>query len=190
MSRIMKSVIIIAICFLFLMACVQIEQPVNETTYKPEFVMTNKTTEKVSMNVTKEQNVSVHVKNETNISVIPPNESVQTNITMEEDLTIAEQYKMIPVLESAVQNSSCYARTWDGIEEQEKRWPLQVKREMRFEYLGGKQFKGWVFSTLSLSRIKLDSETTPVIVDNLVVSCSNATNFSIDWDMALLRTQK
>jgi hypothetical protein len=189
----------IVICILFLTACAQTEQP-SETTYKPEVVETNKTVE----NVTIENNETVNesVKNETvnessNVSFQVTGAAVvgdtypatpeEMNVTPEQDLSIAAQYKLTPVLESAVMNSSCYNITWEGLEEQQKIRPVEIKKDLQFSYLGGQRFKGWILSRLMISRLQLDSQSTVVMVENMSVSCPDKHDFTVDWEFELAR---
>jgi len=175
------------VLLLLLAACMPVVEQVNETenetvyTIAPVTVKTNKTVE----NVTKAVSTPIPARMvEVNISVTePPVE----NVTDVVELTIGQQGKMIPLLENAVKNSYCYDLTWEGIEAQHTRWPLEIRKEMSFEYLGGKLFKGWIVYLLYLSKDRLASETVSVLVNDLVVDCLDAKNFTVDWQKILYR---
>jgi len=174
-------------CILVLTACIQVQQPVDETVDAPEVIVTNETVVNESLNAP-ESNIQILepdiITNDTTDTIEANISSAITGLVIE-DLSLAKQHKMIPVLESAVSNSSCYSLTWEGIDEQVTRWPLEVTKDMRFEYLGGESWKGWITSKLSLSRKLMDAETISVMIDNLSVSCPDTPNFSIDWEIAL-----
>lgn len=110
-----------------------------------------------------------------------PVEEVPAPVIMVEDLSIGEQHKMIPLLESAVKNSSCYAVNWVGIGEHSD-IPLTTKQELRFEYLGAKLFKGWILNLLYLYKDEVASGTNSVMVDDLNVSCVDKPEFSVEWN--------
>jgi len=177
------------VLLLLLAACMQVVEQANDTqnetvyTIAPVTVKTNKTVE----NVTKDISTPIPARMvEVNISITEiPVENV-TDVEIVE-LTIGQQGKMIPLLENAVKNSYCYDLTWEGIEVQNTRWPLETRKEMRFEYLGGKLFKGWIVYLLYLSNDRLASETVSVLVNDLVVDCLDATNFTVDWQKILFR---
>jgi hypothetical protein len=176
----------VAVIFMLLLAaCVQVAEEINETqnatvyTITPVTVKTNKTVQNATPTLAP-----------TPQPTIMPEANVSENVTVVEEiveLTIAQQAKMIPLLENAVKNSYCYDLTWDGIESQNTRWPLEIRKEMRFEYLGGKLFKGWIVFSLYLSNDRLASETASVLVNDLVVDCLDAKNFTINWQKALFR---
>ncbi len=164
------------------MACVQIE-PVNETIYKTE-----------AFNVSEPKVNNAVPEMESNINSLEPdiitNESVPSEAALItgsviEDLSIGKQNKMIPELQSAVGNSSCYNITWDGFDVESARWPLEVRKEMRFDYLGGSSWKGWIASKLFISSKMLTANTVSVKIEDLSVSCENSTNFAIDWNRTL-----
>lgn len=165
---------------LFLMACAKVSETPSEPTSTPESTF---------VQVIPAKNVS-EIPTATPIvaeTIVPVENATEENFTDIIDLTVAQQHKMIPLLESAVRNSSCYNFNWLGIESQNTRWPIEVKKEVRFEYLGAKFFKGWILYSLWLSRDRLATESVVVTVDDLVVLCPDAKDFTIDWDRALLR---
>lgn len=96
------------------------------------------------------------------------------------DLSLSEQHKLIPLLEFAVKNSSCYNVSWIGMENYSEA-QITERQELRFEYLGGQKFKGWVFSELILLKEQVASGTNAVMVENLVVECIDEPVFNVDW---------
>jgi hypothetical protein len=162
------------IVLLLLASCIVVEEPVNETVYKPTVINATK-----PVNVTPEipVNVSFGRTNWSKPNIAPENVSPVYVIT---DLTIAQQHKMIPLLESAVRNSSCYSVGYAGFENQSD-IPLKLEKQLRFEYLGGSSWKGWILNLVTLNKDKVASETAEVLVDNLSVTCLDTENFSFDW---------
>ncbi len=168
----------------------------DEIVYKAEIVSTTNSIAKEPVKLTQPKMVpaetpefSVNIPNiyEPDIeglavAEIPEVAPVETVNLTGEGLSLARQHKMIPFLEEAVKSSPCYSLTWEGIESQPTTWPLEVRKEMRFEYLGEDLFKGWIGYSLWLSKERLASETVAVMVDNLVVECPEVANFFIDWD--------
>ena len=182
----MKYAYVIAL-LLLLVSCIEVveetaNKTANETVYTPVVVKANKTVQNVI------QNVSLPIQNLTvaNVSVENVSEPLE-NETVIVDLTIAKQAKMIPLLENAVKNSSCYNLTWDGIGDQKTHWPMEVRKDLRFDYLGGQLFKGWIVFSLYFAKNRLTSETISVMVDNLAVDCPDTKNFTVDWQRLLAR---
>ena len=177
----MKSGWVVAIIVLIVagVACVQItEEQVNETVYKADVVQTNKTVS----NATLPKKVSKPVLN------ITENNTVENEITgsavdeeVFEDLSIGAAYKMVPELEAAVRNASCYNLTWNGLEEQQLKRPIEVRKTMRFNYMGGRLFKGWIVPSLHINNDMIDSQTVEVLVEFMQVTCLDNENFTIDW---------
>ena len=197
--NVMKWVAIV-ICILFLTACAQTEKP-SEITYKSEVVDTKlNETGNVTVNQSIEEPSEILLQNDsagnnTNTSDVTgavvgdtyPATPEEMNVTPEEELSIADQYRLMPALKSAVMNSSCYDIMWDGFDEHKKNWPVEIVKELRFEYLSGQRFKGWILSRLMISRLQLDSQSTVVMVENLSVSCPDKHDFSVDWEFELAR---
>jgi len=166
---------------LILTACAQVVEPEEEAPTEVYVVQTNMTpnVSKVTVKpVTAEANISQVNGAETDmfkkydISEIP----------MVQELSIGKQHKMLPKLLSLTGNSSCYNMTWEGFDEQVQRWPLEIRKEMRFEYIEVEKFKGWIVSKLFKGRKMVDSQFTVVNIENEIVSCLNAKNFTIDWE--------
>lgn len=111
---------------------------------------------------------------------------VPAQVIVVDDLSIGEQHKMIPLLESAVKNSSCFKVNWVGIENYSN-IPLTTKQELRFEYLGAKQFKGWILNILYLFKDEVASGTNSVMVDDLIVSCVDKPDFSVEWNKVQIK---
>ncbi len=182
---------------LLLAACIQfVPEQKNETAYTSEVVQVNKTIANVTeipKNITKKPKIIIEVSenltNEKNDSITESNSSnaitggAVENVSV--DLTIGAAHKMIPQLEEAVKNAPCYNLTWNGIEEQLQRRPMDFRKEMRFEYVGGRLFKGWILSVISINRAMIDSQTVQVIVEDMQVTCLDTDNFTIDWDNKL-----
>ncbi len=176
----MKSGWVVAV-LLLLAACVEFVEPeVNETVYSPEVVQTIKS---VPENTTKELNLTEDVLNETQNITENSSNSITGSVTEEvfEDLTIGAAHKMIPELEAAVRNASCYNLTWIGLEEQQQKRPIELKKVMRFNYMGGRLFKGWIASTISINNDMIDSQTVEVLVEFMQVTCLDTENFTINW---------
>ena len=177
------------VALLLLVSCTVVDEPVNETVYKSQVVNTVKhnASEQVVKVSAETPALSANIPNiyEPDIIGLPVDETPvpkPVNLTVSEDLSLAQQHKMIPLLEDAVKASQCYKLTWEDIENQHTRWPLEVRKEMRFEYFGEKLFKGWIVYSLWISKDRLASETVAVMVDNLIVDCPDTNNFSIDWE--------
>lgn len=176
----MKEFIVI-LCLL-LISCTPTEAP-KEFVYQTEAV-----------NVSEPEVNSSVPEVQSNIDILEPeiitNESVPSEASLItgsviEDLSIGKQDKMLPALHSVVGNSSCYNITWDGFDEQAARWPLEIRKETRFDYLGGNSWKGWITSKLFISSEMLSANTISVKIEDLSVSCDNSTSFAIDWNRTL-----
>jgi hypothetical protein len=186
------------IVLLLLAACIQfVPEEKNETTYTSEIVQTNNTVTNVTeipKNITKKPKivikVSENVTDQTKVS-IENNINASNSITggvvenVSVDLTVGAAHKMFPQLEEAVKNAPCYNLTWNGIEEQLQRRPIDIRKEIRFEYVGGRLFKGWILSVMSINSAMIDSQTVQVIVEEMQVTCLDTDNFTIDWDSKL-----
>ncbi|MEM3154562.1 MAG: hypothetical protein QW165_03305 [Candidatus Woesearchaeota archaeon] len=178
----MKWVVAFIVLVVASVACVQIvDYAQNETVYKPEVVQSIKADLQKKTEILPTPTEEA-IQNETNFS-----NSITGSVVEEvfEDLTIAQAHKMIPELEAAVRNASCYNLTWNGLSEQ--KLPLEVKKEMRFNYMGGRLFKGWIVSRLSLKNDLVDAQTVEVLVEWMQVTCLDTENFTIDWDAKLKR---
>ena len=92
---------------------------------------------------------------------------------------------MFPQLEELVKQAQCYNLTWNGIDEQQMRRPIEIKKQIRFEYVGGRLFKGWILFIMNLNSVMIDSETAQVVVEDMQVTCLDTDNFNIDWDTKL-----
>jgi hypothetical protein len=189
------------VVLLLVTACIQfVPEEKNETTYTSEVVQTNNTIANatavpknmtikpkvvidVSENLTNQTEISI-VENQTNDSN-PITGSIIENVSV--DLTIGAAHKMFPQLEEAVKNAPCYNLTWNGIEEQQMLRPIEIKKEMRFEYVGGRLFKGWILLIMKLNSAMIDSQTVQVIVEEMQVTCLDTDNFTINWDEKLKR---
>jgi hypothetical protein len=185
------------VVLLLLAACIQFApEEKNETKYTSDIVQVNKTVANVTelpKNVTKKPKIIIEISenltNETNASITESNSSnaitgnVIENVSV--DLTVGAAHKMTPQLEEVVKNAPCYNLTWNGIDAQQMRRPLEIKKEIRFEYVGGRLFKGWILSVMTLNSDMIDSETVQVIVEDMQVTCLDTDNFTIDWDNKL-----
>jgi len=169
------------VIFLLLAACAQVVEPEQETPAEVYVVQTNKTPNvtKVTVkpataeaNITQANGAETDMFKKYDISEIP----------MVQELSIGKQHKLLPKLNSLTGNSSCYNMTWVGFDEQSGRWPLEIRKEMRFEYIEVEKFKGWIVSKLFKGRKMVDSQFTVVNIENEIVSCLNAKNFTIDWE--------
>ena len=184
----MRVAIVVMLCSLLLAGCAKVvEEPAPiEVIYMPEVIKADKPVEN---NQTIEQNITVQTS-EQNLSEnftepVPLNVSVEPYVEPE-FLTVGAQHKMLPALEKAVKASQCYQVTWENATEHLAPNRLEVKKELRFEYLGALLFKGWILTKLMRDWDILTSETTTVLVDNLSVTClDERLNFSIDWEKTL-----
>lgn len=171
------------VVLLLLAACIQfVPEETNETTYSSEVInVTAANFTEVPKNITKTPKVSLtaDILNETNSSNSITGSAVEEEVF--EDLTIGAAHKMIPALEEAVRNASCYNLTWNGFAEQQQKRPLEVKKVMRFNYMGGRLFKGWIASTVSINNDMIDSQTVEVLVEFMQVTCLDTENFTIYW---------
>lgn len=173
---------LIAVLCLLLISCTPTDAP-GEFVYQTEAVNVSEPEVNVSVPQVQSNIDSLEPEIITNESV--PSEASLITGSVIEDLSVGKQDKMLPALHSVVGNSSCYSITWEGFGEQAARWPLEVRKETRFEYLGGNSWKGWITSKLFISSKMLESDIIPIMIDDLSVSCVNATNFAIDWNRTL-----
>ncbi len=168
-------------------ACIQIaDEQANETVYKADVVQANKTNATITKKVSKPVNISYTVTASTNFS------NVSNTITgsvvdgeVFEDLSIGAADKMKPELEAAVRNASCYNLTWNGLAEQQLKRPIEVRKTIRFNYMGGRLFKGWIVPSLHINNDMIDSQTVEVLVEFMQVTCLDNENFTIDWSEKL-----
>jgi hypothetical protein len=187
------------VVLLLVTACIQfVPEDKNETTYVSKIVQTNNTIANatvISKNMTKKSKISIDVSenltNQTEISIVE-NQTNDSNLitgsmieNVSVDLTIGAAHKMFPQIEEAVKKTQCYNLTWNGFEEQQMLRPIEIKKEMRFEYVGGRLFKGWILLIMNLNGAMIDSQTVQVIVEEMQVTCLDTDNFSINWDEKL-----
>jgi 3-oxoacyl-ACP reductase-like protein len=181
----MKSGWIVAVIVLIVasVACVQIvDEQANETVYKADVVQANKTNVALAKKVSKPVNVSVALnatEDGSNVSNAITGSAVDDEVF--EDLTIGAAHKMTPELEAAVRNASCYNLTWNGLAEQQLKRPIEVRKAMRFNYMGGRLFKGWIVPSMYINNDMIDSQTVEVLVEFMQVTCLDNENFTIDW---------
>lgn len=125
-------------------------------------------------------NASLEVPAPVNASGNATNSSNSTVEVVVEQLSIAKQHKMLPEIEALVEASPCVEFTWTGIEDQSI--PVEVEQQLRFTYLTGLVFKGWVLSLLKLQGEVMASETVEVLVSYGEVFCVDEGNFTVDWE--------
>src|SRR5574341_1638165 len=178
------------VAVLLLVSCVQYVEPeVNETVYSPEVVQA---ATPMPQNMTQEPEINATVLNETIQNVTENTSNAITGSVVEEfeDLSIGAAHKLTPELEAAVRNASCYNLTWIGLAEQQQKRPIEVRKIIRFNYMGGRLFKGWIASTISINNEMIDSQTVEVLVEFMQVTCIDNENFTIDWDEKLKRSEE
>lgn len=187
----MKSGWVVAVIVLIVagVACVQMaEEQVNETVYKADVVQANKTVSNatITKKVSKPVNISYTVNSSANFSNVS-NEITGSVVNEEvfDDLSIGAADKMKPELEAAVKNAPCYNLTWNGLSEQQLKRPIEVRKTTRFNYMGGRLFKGWVVPSIYINNDMIDSQTVEVLVEFMQVTCLDAENFTIDWSEKL-----
>jgi len=166
---------------LILIACTQIEP--QETIYsfvkyEQSSVVSNKST-----GLTQEAAVRANVT-----LPAPKNETLpeQSGIARAEsipiaDLTIAQQHKLIPTLESNAKNSKCYEFTWTNLDKNKETLLLSVEKQLRFEYFGARIFKGWILNVLLVQKEQVASQTVKLLWDDGNITCIDEGNFSVDW---------
>ena len=187
----MKAVWIVVL-FLVLVSCVKIvEEPPEEVVYKPEIVKANKAV--VNLTVNKSVDFPV-LSNKTNIT----NSTNMTNSTNSTNqfgtdavwLSIGAQHKMIPELEELVKASNCYQVTFENASDYLSQYNLEIKKEIRFDYLGGMAFKGWILNKVVRRYDVLASQNFEVLVDNNQVIClDDPVPMPIDWNKVLLKVR-
>lgn len=171
-----------------LVACAQVPQ-MQETIYSfepyepPKMQPRQNETKQVPM----VKNETPVVKSVTLNTTVEP--AIQAPIPVElpaeeiiEDLTIAQQHKMISVLEEDTKKSACYELTWSGFENESQQLPLAVDKQLRFEYLGARLFKGWILNRLLVQKEQVAAETVELLWDDGAITCIDNANFSTDWD--------
>ena len=182
----MKSVFWAVVLALILIACVQIveEGAPEEVVYKPDVIKANKTVENITKSVELPVNVSFsNVTNTTNL----------TNTTNQFGtdavwLSIGTQHKMVPELEELVKASACYQVTFENATEYTSQYGLEIKKDLRFNYLGGLAFKGWILNKVMKRYDVLASQNFEVLVDNKEVICiDDPVPLQIDWKKVLSR---
>lgn len=176
---------------LILASCVQIkeEEPPKEVIYKPEIFKADKTVENVTIIKTVELPVNVSFSNVTNVTNV-------TNTTNQfgtdaEWLSIGAQHKLVPELEELVKASECYQVTFENASEYLAQNGLEIKKELRFDYLGGRAFKGWILNKVVRRYDVLESQNFEVLIDDKDVICiDDPVPMMIDWKKVLskLRT--
>lgn len=176
-------VVAVVVLIVACVACVQIvEEQANETVYKADVIQANKTVSNVTKKVSKPVNISITLNSSANDS--NSSNSITGSAVDEEvfdDLSIGAADKLTPELEAAVRNASCYNLTWNGLAEQQQKRPIEVRKAMRFNYMGGRLFKGWIVPSLHINNDLIDSQTVEVLVEFMQVTCLDNENFTIDW---------
>jgi hypothetical protein len=104
-------------------------------------------------------------------------------VEIPKDYTIGEVHMLTPQLEDAVKASPCYQYTWEGISQYNSTYKLNVKKSIRFSYMGARLFKGWILSTMTLNgKQVVDTKSVQVLVNEMQVTCVDEGNFSFDWN--------
>jgi len=153
----------------------------------------------ITGDVVVELNDTVKIEPRTDIVVEPVDMGgdivpIQTNVSETADLsqtefveipkdyTVGEVHVLTPQLENAVKASPCYQYTWDGIDKYNSTYRLDVKKSVRFSYMGARLFKGWILSTMTLNgKQVIDTQTVQVLVNDMQVTCVDESNFQFDW---------
>lgn len=167
---------------MILVSCVQIveEKAPEETVYKPEVVKAEKPSVNVTVNKSVELPVNVSFSNVT----IAANATNATNQfgTDAVWLSVGAQHKLVPELEELVKASECYQVTFENATEYTAQYGLEIKKELRFNYLGGLAFKGWILNKVVKKYDVLASENFEVLVDDKEVIClDEPVPLQIDW---------
>jgi len=191
----MKTVLWLVVLGLILVSCVQIveEEAPKEVVYKPAIIKTNRTISNVTINRTVEHPVNVSASNVTAINVT--NSTNLTNATNQFGtdavwLSIGAQHKLIPELEELVKASACYQVTFENASEYVGQYGLEIKKEIRFDYLGGLAFKGWILNKVVKSYNVLASQNFEVLVDDKEVICiDDPVPMAIDWKNVLSKVR-
>lgn len=98
------------------------------------------------------------------------------------DYTVGEVHSLTPQLEDVVEASPCYQYTWEGISQYNSTYKLEVKKSIRFSYVGARLFKGWILSTMTLNgKEVIGTKNVQVLVNDMQVTCVDEGNFSFDW---------
>jgi len=118
---------------------------------------------------------------QTNVS--EPVELNQTEFAeIPKDFTVGEVHSLTPQLEDVVEASPCYQYTWEGISRYNSTYKLDVKKSIRFSYVGARLFKGWILSTMTLNgKEVIGTKNVQVLVNDMQVTCVDEGNFSFDW---------
>lgn len=117
---------------------------------------------------------------------IQTNSSAELNQTefaeIPKDYTVGEVHSLTPQLEDVVEASPCYQYTWEGISQYNSTYKLEVKKSVRFSYVGARLFKGWILSTMTLNgKEVIGTKNVQVLVNDMQVTCVDEGNFSFDW---------
>jgi hypothetical protein len=184
----MKIVLWLVAVGLVLASCVQIveEEAPKEVVYKPEVVNATRPVENFTVNKSVELPVNVSLSNVTNVT----NATNTTNQfgTDAVWLSIGAQHKLIPELEELVKASECYQVTFENATEYTSQYGLEIKKELRFDYLGGLAFKGWILNKVVKKYDVLASDNFEVLVDDKEVICiDEPVPLQIDWKKVLSR---
>ncbi len=190
----MKIALWLVVLSLFLVSCVEIveEELPMEVVYKPAIIKTNKTISNVTIR-TVEHPVNVSVSSVTAINVT--NSANVTNTTNQFGtdavwLSIGAQHKLIPELEELVKASACYQVTFENASDYVSQYGLEIKKELRFDYLGGLAFKGWILNKVVKRYDVLASQSFEVLVDDKEVICiDDPVPMVIDWKKVLSRVR-
>lgn len=196
-----KSCLFSAALILLLSACSQVPSVSTNNSFLTgaSVANLNESFEEIQSNnsaLVKREDVIVEKEAASQEGIVPLQESLEqivsesssSNETEEfaeipKDYTIGEAHALTPKLEDAAKASPCYAYTWSGIDEYQKKNKLTVKKSVSFSYMGARLFKGWILSTLTLNdKQVLDTKTVQILVNNLQVTCVDEGNFTVDWE--------
>ncbi len=186
----MKTVFWLVVLGLILVSCVQIveEESPKEVIYKPDVIKTNKTADNVTVNQSVELpvDISSNLTNATNVTNANLTNKTNQFGTDAEWLSIGAQHKMIPELEELVKASPCYQVTFENASQYVGQNGLEVKKELRFDYLGGRAFKGWILNKLVKRFDVFASENVEVLIDDKEVIClDDPVPIPVDWQKVL-----
>jgi len=160
----------------------ELQEPSHESNESRKSQDSNTTDQNVTVPIT---GAAVAQANVPGPKIISVNQSLKgpQYLTLEqvEELSIAKQHKRLPLLENVTENSACAEYSFTGFEENSD-LPVDVKRQLRFEYVSGLTFRGWILFELLLDGEQVAAETAKVLVENETVECLDEGNFSVDWD--------
>jgi len=178
-----------ACLLVFLAACSLFGEPVSNVSESNESLITGSIVLEVNETVEERTDVIVEsvemggeiVPIQTNVS-----ESTELNQTefaeIPKDYTVGEVHSLTPQLEDVVEASPCYQYTWEGISQYNSTYKLDIKKSIRFSYVGARLFKGWILSTMTLNgKEVIGTKNVQVLVNDMQVTCVDEGNFSFDW---------